>query len=221
MSDSLFGPCPKGSKLSLDDQRYRGKERGRKEGLEVHRERLAPDLRTLGGVADWFRSGVHVALTARGQPHSCLGARLEVSQRRGEQWYEKRQSPAVGCSAGDQRCCSRDTDSKRDQTKPQALLPLTRSDIGNARGRHDQGIRAGCLGGRAVAGGGADTCARARLSVTRPRTMRNTPSASNSTLKTVKSPRKTESPRINPIAMMTAPQMMFRMDVPEFKEVPI
>ena len=47
------------------------------------------DGRTLGGVTDRFRSGVHVALTARGQPHSCLGARLEISQGRGEKGDEK------------------------------------------------------------------------------------------------------------------------------------
>ena len=61
---------PRGSKTrrgcGLDDQRYRGKEGGRKERPEVHPARLAPDLRALGGVTDRFWSRVHVALTARG-----------------------------------------------------------------------------------------------------------------------------------------------------------
>src|SRR6266478_6552534 len=52
-----------------------------------------------------------------------------------------------------------------------------------------------------------------------PRMMKNTPRASKKMLIRLKSPRKTESPRTNPIAMITAPQKMLFMTCPRFEEL--
>lgn len=73
----------------LEDERYRSEDHGRKKGLEVHRPRLSSHARPLHGVTDPFGARIHVAPTARGQPHSRLVARLEVSHGGKKQRHEK------------------------------------------------------------------------------------------------------------------------------------
>ena len=51
--------------------------------------------------------------------------------------------------------------------------------------------------------------------------MKNTPRASKKMLTTLKSPRNTESPRTNPMAMMTAPQKMLFTRGPWLEELPM
>jgi len=51
--------------------------------------------------------------------------------------------------------------------------------------------------------------------------MKKTPRASKMMLSALKSPRNTESPRMSPIAMMTAPQNMLFMPDSWFEELPM
>jgi len=70
---------------TLVEQGDRGKDRGRYESLDVHRPRLALDLRALLGVNDWLRAAIEIAQTARCEPHSRSVPRLKETQGPREQ----------------------------------------------------------------------------------------------------------------------------------------
>jgi hypothetical protein len=62
----------------LEDERYSSQDGGRKKGLEVDHAGLTADSGAFHRIIDRFRSRIHVALTARREPHSRLVARLEI-----------------------------------------------------------------------------------------------------------------------------------------------
>ena len=68
-------------KYCLEDERYSSQDCGRKKGLEVDRTSLTADSGALGTVIDRFRTRIHVAQTARREPHSRPVAGLEVPER--------------------------------------------------------------------------------------------------------------------------------------------
>ena len=67
--------------MTLENERYSSQDCGRKKGLEVDRASLTTDSGVFGRVIDRFRSRIHVALTARREPHSRPVAGLEVPER--------------------------------------------------------------------------------------------------------------------------------------------
>src|SRR5712671_6264203 len=67
--------------MALDEESYSGEEGSRNEGLDVDRERLAPQLCAFRRVDERLRTGIQVALTARRELHSGPVAILKVPQR--------------------------------------------------------------------------------------------------------------------------------------------
>lgn len=73
----------------LDGQRGDGEQGGRSQGLEPDPPGLPSHLAPLLRVRDRLGSRIQVALTARGEAHSGLGAGLEHSQAREPQQREQ------------------------------------------------------------------------------------------------------------------------------------
>jgi len=73
----------------LENERYSSQDCGRKKGLEVDRASPTGDSSAFGRIIDQFRSRIHVALTARREPHSRLVACLKVSQCRREEGHKQ------------------------------------------------------------------------------------------------------------------------------------
>jgi hypothetical protein len=63
----------------------------------VHVAGLTSNLPEFFGVDNWFWSGIHVALTARGELYSGFRPRLEEAQRGDPQRHEQHKPP---CSRG-------------------------------------------------------------------------------------------------------------------------
>jgi hypothetical protein len=116
----------------LVEQGDRGKDRSGYESLDVHRPRLALDLRLLLGVKDWLRAAIQIAQTARCEPHSSSVPRLKEPQRPREQRDEERESPNWPHALEREDRRDHNADKQRGHAENESLLPFTWTDVGYA-----------------------------------------------------------------------------------------
>jgi hypothetical protein len=94
---------------------------------------LTLNLPQLGRIGDLFRPTVHVTLTARSELHSGLVPRLEYPESPDVEGKDEWQSPYKGSVDHREECCDHHASDRRHDSPSESLVPLTRSDVGDAR----------------------------------------------------------------------------------------